>query len=89
KGKGKRKWTKPLIILGGIILGIVLLGVSCNPIGGGPIPPGGDLNEDHIAVLHVEGVISAESTGSLMGGSNSYNHEFLLSTIEEAKHNDQ
>ncbi|MEG2323568.1 MAG: signal peptide peptidase SppA [Anaerovoracaceae bacterium] len=92
KSKG---YKKPLIIFASILVGIILLGVACSNIGITTVDSTGiissdgkdyaDTKEDHITVIHVEGEIADTEASSEVGDT--YNHQWTLDRISEAKDN--
>lgn len=77
-------WAKALIIIGAVILIIVLLATGCNKMvkgftselkGNDSTQVETDFGHDYIGVIHVEGEISEDGTGT-------YNHEYLLNSID-------
>jgi protease IV len=101
----KKGFSKPLLIIGGILLGIIIIGGGCKLIANqltdsmegimGLNYSGDDayvdysqVTSDHIAVVFVEGVISASSSSSLLSEGSGYDHNFILDSIDLAINND-
>ena len=96
----KSSLKKPLIILGAILAGIVLIGVGCSSMSNlmkealglyddtGVYQDYDSESGDHVAVLYVEGVITASSSTGLLSEPNAYDHQFLLDTIDRAMERD-
>ena len=92
----KSSLKKPLIILGAILAGVVLIGVGCSMMGNMMeeylgLEPGDAAYQDyasetgeHVAVLYVEGVITASESTGLLSTPSGYDHQFLLDTIDRA-----
>jgi protease-4 len=96
----KSSLKKSLLILGAILAGIVLIGVGCSSLSNmmkealGIYDDTGVYQDydseagDHVAVLYVEGVITASSSTGLLSEPNAYDHQFLLDTIDRAMERD-
>ncbi|HPR24341.1 MAG TPA: signal peptide peptidase SppA [Bacillota bacterium] len=101
----KSKMKKPLIILGSILGGLIVLGLIFAAIGGNPVNRaaglfGADMSggsqqtdysyvsEDHIAVIHVDGIIGADTSGSFLSEPLGYDHQFTMDSIDEAIENE-
>lgn len=104
-GKPKRKISKPLLIIGGILLGIIIIGGGCKLIANqltgtmeemvgssygsdGTSVDYATVTSDHIAVIYVEGVITATTSSGILSESSGYNHQFTLDSIDLAMNND-
>ena len=101
----KKRISKPLLIIGGILLGIIIIGGGCklmaNQLTGTVKDMMGStyntndsyvdysgVDRDHIAVIFVEGVITASTSSSVLSESTGYNHQFTLDSIDLAINND-
>lgn len=103
-GNQNTSMRKALLIIGGILLGIIIIGGGCKIIGnqmtGAMEEMMGtygsdeyyvdyeDVSSDHIAVVFVEGVISATSSSSILSEDSGYDHNFILDSIDLAINND-
>jgi len=101
----KKTISKPLLIIGGILLGIILIGGGCKLVANQLSTAVEDMmgstyntndyyvdyagvDTDHIAVIFVEGVITASSSSGILSEGTGYDHQFTLDSIDLAIDND-
>lgn len=82
-GGRKKSLRKPLIIFGCIILAVVLLGVACSSFTSDDDSQYGEISDDHISILHINGTISGDDTTDALGSASTYNHQWTMDRLDD------